>query len=173
MDTKHIEDHFPGLTFSDLARERLAEVIEFCHKLCDEDHEAFNKIATEFFKTLDYLSNYGEDRFRVELHSDFAPLSFSLGWFRKTSDPIRKFECCDRKCWHKWEEPASQRPELPHTHGSLKEYGIRCLECDNEYVWADDVHEYVYAWPGGLIWHGGSNDPLCVTLSNDLWGVHT
>lgn len=33
--------------------------------------------------------------------------------------------------------------------------------------------EYVYAFNGGLIWHGGANDPLCVNLSASLWGVHT
>jgi len=26
---------------------------------------------------------------------------------------------------------------------------------------------------GGLIWHGGTNDPLCVAGSATLWGVHT
>lgn len=26
---------------------------------------------------------------------------------------------------------------------------------------------------GALIWHGGSNDPLSVTLTDDLWAIHT
>lgn len=33
--------------------------------------------------------------------------------------------------------------------------------------------EYVASFRGGLIWHGGANDPLCVTLTPCLWGVHT
>ncbi len=33
--------------------------------------------------------------------------------------------------------------------------------------------EYVYGWNGGLIYHGGNNDPLCVTLSPKIWGIHT
>ncbi len=33
--------------------------------------------------------------------------------------------------------------------------------------------EYVYAFNGGLIWHGGSNDPLCISLTPQLWGIHT
>lgn len=28
-------------------------------------------------------------------------------------------------------------------------------------------------WPGGLIWHGGPNDPLTVSIKPDWWQVHT
>jgi len=33
--------------------------------------------------------------------------------------------------------------------------------------------EYLHSFAGGLIWHGGGNDPLCVSLTPTLWGVHT
>ena len=33
--------------------------------------------------------------------------------------------------------------------------------------------EYVYAFNGGLIYHGGSNDPLAVTLTPCVYGIHT
>ncbi len=33
--------------------------------------------------------------------------------------------------------------------------------------------EYVYAFQGGLIWHGGANDPLCVSVTPCLFGIHT
>jgi hypothetical protein len=32
---------------------------------------------------------------------------------------------------------------------------------------------YVAVMTGGLIFHGGSNDPFCVSLSPQYWGVHT
>ena len=33
--------------------------------------------------------------------------------------------------------------------------------------------EYQFAFNGGLIWHGGGNDPFCVSLSPQFWGIHT
>jgi len=33
--------------------------------------------------------------------------------------------------------------------------------------------EATSGFPGGLIFHGGSNDPLCVSLTPQLWGIHT
>jgi len=32
---------------------------------------------------------------------------------------------------------------------------------------------YDYAFQGGLIWHGGPGDPLCVTLTPQWFGIHT
>ncbi len=33
--------------------------------------------------------------------------------------------------------------------------------------------EYVSWMSGGFVWHGGQNDPLCVTLVPQWWGIHT
>jgi hypothetical protein len=34
--------------------------------------------------------------------------------------------------------------------------------------------EYDYAFNGGLIWHGGPNDPMCVQIGTPTWwGIHT
>lgn len=33
--------------------------------------------------------------------------------------------------------------------------------------------EYRFAFNGGLIWHGGGNDPLTVALTPCFWGIHT
>ncbi len=32
---------------------------------------------------------------------------------------------------------------------------------------------YRYAFNGGLIWHGGPDDPLCVSLTPQWFGIHT
>lgn len=32
---------------------------------------------------------------------------------------------------------------------------------------------YRLAFDGALIWHGGPNNPLCVSLTPQLWGIHT
>ena len=33
--------------------------------------------------------------------------------------------------------------------------------------------EYVGGFNGGLIYHGGNNDPLCVSIIPQIWGIHT
>ncbi len=43
-------------------------------------------------------------------------------------------------------------------------------------VWSrlnQETGEYEYSFRGGLIWHGGSNDPLTVSVSPQWWGIHT
>lgn len=42
-------------------------------------------------------------------------------------------------------------------------------------VWSrrNEDGTFGYGWNGGLIWHGGENDPLTVNVSGDLWGIHT
>ena len=35
------------------------------------------------------------------------------------------------------------------------------------------TNEYVHAFNGGLIWHGGANDPLCISVTPCLFGIHT
>jgi len=39
--------------------------------------------------------------------------------------------------------------------------------------WNQATGAYEYAFNGGLIWHGGGNDPLTVTLTPQWWGIHT
>jgi len=39
--------------------------------------------------------------------------------------------------------------------------------------WSEKSRSYEYAFNGGLIWHGGTNDPLTVTLTPQWWGIHT
>ena len=39
--------------------------------------------------------------------------------------------------------------------------------------WSEKSQSYEYAFNGGLIWHGGSNDPLTVTLTPQWWGILT
>jgi len=39
--------------------------------------------------------------------------------------------------------------------------------------WSEKSQNYEYAFNGGLIWHGGGNDPLTVTLTPMWWGIHT
>ena len=36
-----------------------------------------------------------------------------------------------------------------------------------------ETNTYSHSMQGGLIWHGGSNDPLAVSLTNQYWGIHT
>ena len=33
--------------------------------------------------------------------------------------------------------------------------------------------EYVHAFNGGLVYHGGSNEPLSISLTPCIWGIHT
>jgi len=43
-------------------------------------------------------------------------------------------------------------------------------------VWKQLVRKtgtYRYAFNGGLIWHGGTSDPLAITQVARWWGVHT
>lgn len=35
------------------------------------------------------------------------------------------------------------------------------------------VDDYRFSFRGGLIWHGGSNDPLSVSVTPQWWGIHT
>lgn len=107
------------LTFSEEGRRRYDEVQKFLSEL-PEDGEHTAAIREEFAQRIKYLREYGGDRFRVELHSDWAPLSFSIVWFVRTKDG-----------------------------------------------------EWRFAFNGGLIWHGGSNDPLTVSLTPQWWGIHT
>ena len=39
--------------------------------------------------------------------------------------------------------------------------------------WNPSTETYEYAFNGGLIWHGGPNDPLTVSLTPQWWGIHT
>jgi hypothetical protein len=114
------DSRWPNLRFSESGLERLKEV--------EETNLPAGQLVV-FYEKLAYLDGYGgpvsdEDprrRFRVHLHSDWAPLSFSLVWER-----------------------------LSRSTG-----------------------EYVYGWNGGFIYHAGSNDPLCVSLTPQIWGIHT
>ena len=36
-----------------------------------------------------------------------------------------------------------------------------------------ETNTYRHSMQGGLIWHGGSNDPLTVSLTKQYWGIHT
>ncbi len=36
-----------------------------------------------------------------------------------------------------------------------------------------ETGEYLFAFRGGLIFHGGSNDPLCVSVTPCIFGIHT
>ena len=108
-----------GLSFSPEAGERLEEI----------EGALSTKEVELLHEKLAYLDTYGgpvgdddpRRRYRVQLHTDWAPHSFSLVWER-----------------------------LDQT-----------------------TNKYSYGWNGGLIYHGGSNDPLCVTLTPQTWGIHT
>jgi len=39
--------------------------------------------------------------------------------------------------------------------------------------WTPSIEDYAFSMSGALIWHGGSNDPLCVSLTPQLWGIHS
>jgi hypothetical protein len=117
------------LQFTAQGEERLAEVRAFLDSLDEHEHPLAEAARREFEEKLSYLDTFGGDvsdedarrRFRVVLGRDFAPLSFTIAWYRL--------------------DPATG--------------------------------EHVYAFNGGLIYHGGSNDPLAVTLTPCIFGIHT
>jgi hypothetical protein len=78
--------------------------------------------------------------------------------------------------------------------GYLNDYGGQVAEADARRRfkitlskdWADlsfsitwqtlnlPIGEYGYpSWNGGLIWHGGPNEPFCVSITPQWWGVHS
>lgn len=73
-----------GLNFTERGMVRLDEVKTFLMEKLPtvENVDSITRfdILDCFMKRMKYLDEYGGDRYRVELHSDWAPLSFSLYW---------------------------------------------------------------------------------------------
>lgn len=68
-----IEKRFPRLHFSEDARTRLREVLDFLAKRADQE------LADKFFKRLKYLNGYAGERSKgCKLGRDHSPLSFSF-----------------------------------------------------------------------------------------------
>lgn len=121
---------WPGVFFNHNALEAYHHIRGIVQGLIfSEKRELAEKFVTDFRHHLEYLSNFGGgSNYRIVLSYDWAPLSFSLAWYRR-----------------------AEIDKGPVGRG-----------------WA-------HAWNGGMIWHGGNNDPLCVRIGTDpnMWGIHT
>lgn len=81
-------EKYPLLEFTDSGKKRYAEVIKFSeeHPQLVSDPVLRDEIREQFFEKLQYLNDYGGDRYKVQIGGDHCTLSFSLYWLIKAGD---------------------------------------------------------------------------------------
>lgn len=70
------------LTFTEAGKQKFDEVVSWLNSL--EDSAATFALRASWWRQISYLASYGQNRYRVELHTNFAEHSFSICWFRQT-----------------------------------------------------------------------------------------
>jgi hypothetical protein len=156
---------FPGITFTDSGKERLTEVLAFLQGLHDAKHEQAQEIEDAFREKLAYLNGYGGE-------PTIAKCLDCSGDGLDTDGEI-----CERcagagtvplnaatKCREIWNPEKRFKVELSW------DFAVNSFSV----VWLKPKDgEWVYGWNGGFIWHGGSNDPMTITLTPQWFGIHT
>jgi hypothetical protein len=106
------------------------------------------RVRNDIMDRLDYLNQYGDDRFKVVLTSDrWNPMNFGIAWYRRVTT-------------EQWALLGVEGHQYdPKVHPWREKDGAR----------------YAYAFNGGLICHGFGQENYTINLgdTSNLWGVHT